>query len=227
MSRPRGPQGRLSLQELAPASAAARSSAHEQSGQSAYAVPPSASSIAAAIVNLAIIAKSPLLDWRSRSWTKFAKSLQSVAPTDARPEIGPVSAKQNPNLQIGALADQASVNIETIRYYERLGLMPAPARTTGGRRVYDRMHVQRLTFIRRSRELGFSLADVRKLLCLVDDADVDCCTIRDITVHHLSDIRGKIASLKRLERALRTMTVACRPGAQMSCPIFDALSGNA
>ncbi|MBI1213461.1 MAG: MerR family transcriptional regulator [Alphaproteobacteria bacterium] len=130
-------------------------------------------------------------------------------------------------LQIGDLAQQTSVNIETIRYYERRHLMPEPARTPGRRRVYDGTHVRRLTFIRRSRELGFSLADVRLLLELADKERIDCCAMKDMTTRHLADIRGKIASLRRLERALKTMSDACNPGDQVSCPIFDALSAGA
>lgn len=123
---------------------------------------------------------------------------------------------------IGKLATETGVNIETIRYYERVELLSAPARTEGGHRVYDADHVQRLTFIRRSRELGFSLDDIRTLLAL-SDGKRDCAA-KELTLRHLADVRGKIASLKRLERALKGMTEACKPGDQKSCPIFDALS---
>jgi MerR family mercuric resistance operon transcriptional regulator len=124
---------------------------------------------------------------------------------------------------IGKLAAETGVNIETIRYYERVGLLAAPPRTRGRLRVYDRHHAQRLTFIRRSRELGFSLDDIRTLLDL-SDGRRDCAA-RQLTLRHLDEVRGKIASLKRLERALKGMTEACKPGDQHSCPIFDALSG--
>ena len=123
---------------------------------------------------------------------------------------------------IGKLAAETGVNIETIRYYERVELLSAPARTDGGHRVYDEDHVQRLKFIRRSRELGFSLDDIRTLLAL-SDGKRDCAA-KDLTLRHLADVRGKIASLKRLERALKGMTEACKPGDQNSCPIFEALS---
>jgi len=124
---------------------------------------------------------------------------------------------------IGKLAAQTGVNIETIRYYERVGLLAAPPRTRGRLRVYDQQHAQRLTFIRRSRELGFSLDNIRMLLDL-SDGKRDCAA-KQLTLRHLDDVRGKIASLKRLERALKGMTEACKPGDQDSCPIFDALSG--
>lgn len=127
-------------------------------------------------------------------------------------------------LQIGAVAEQTSVNIETIRYYERQGLLPLPSRSAGGRRLYDVLAVQRLSFIRRSRELGFSLVDTRELLRLADDQRTDCRKVRTLAVHHLDDIRGKIASLEKLERALATLTDACRPESDGACPILAALS---
>jgi MerR family mercuric resistance operon transcriptional regulator len=117
---------------------------------------------------------------------------------------------------IGKLAAATGVNIETIRYYERVALLPAPARTTGGHRVYDAGHIQRLAFIRRSRELGFSLEDIRALIALSDDKGD--CSAKELTLRHLANVRGKIASLKKLERALRGMTDACKPGNQNSCP---------
>jgi MerR family mercuric resistance operon transcriptional regulator len=125
---------------------------------------------------------------------------------------------------IGKLAAETGVNIETIRYYERVGLLAIPPRTRGRHRVYDEHHAQRLTFIRRSRELGFSLDDIRALLDLSDSGKQDCAA-KELTLRHLDDVRGKITSLKRLERALKSMTEACKPGDQKSCPIFDALSG--
>ncbi len=125
---------------------------------------------------------------------------------------------------IGALADRTGVNIETIRYYERVGLLPPPPRTQGRHRAYDERHAQRLMFIRRSRELGFSLDDIRTLFQLADGGNSACGAAKDVTLRHLLDVRGKIASLKRLERALKDMTSACVPGNQLSCPIIETLS---
>jgi MerR family mercuric resistance operon transcriptional regulator len=127
-------------------------------------------------------------------------------------------------LMIGTLSDHTGVNIETIRYYERAGLLPPPPRTQGKHRVYDEFHIQRLAFIKRGRDLGFSLDDIRALLRLAENGDTACATTKGITLRHLADIHGKIASLKRLERALKEMTDACAPGTQRSCPIIDALS---
>jgi MerR family mercuric resistance operon transcriptional regulator len=129
-------------------------------------------------------------------------------------------------LLIGRLADRTGVSIETIRYYERIGLLPAPPRTQGRHRAYDGHHVHRLVFIRRSRELGFSLGNIRMLLQLVDHGDRACASAKEITLHHLVDVRGKIASLRKLERALKQLTKACTPGKQLSCPIIDALSAS-
>jgi MerR family transcriptional regulator, mercuric resistance operon regulatory protein len=133
--------------------------------------------------------------------------------------------KRPPPLMIGALAASTGVNIETIRYYEREGMLPAPPRSEGGQRLYEDSHVQRLTFIRRGRELGFSLDDIRALLQLVDTSDTTCSlSAKEITDRHLADVRGKIASLKKLERALKQMTAACTPGVPLPCPIIEALS---
>ena len=88
--------------------------------------------------------------------------------------------------------------------------------------MYDQHHVRRLTFIRRSRELGFSLDNIRTLLEL-SDGKRDCAA-KELALRHLDDVRGRIASLRRLEKALKRMTEACKPGVQDSCPIFDALS---
>jgi len=86
--------------------------------------------------------------------------------------------------------------------------------------------VQRLCFIRRSRELGFSLDDIRTLLGLAENGDMACSDTRDMTLRHLADVRGKIASLRKLERALKAMTDACQPGSQRPCPILDTLNAS-
>ena len=82
---------------------------------------------------------------------------------------------------IGSLSRRTGVHIETVRYYEREGLLPEPPRTPGGHRVYDEVHVRRLNFIRRGRELGFTLGEIRQLLALVDENDFTCDEIKEIT----------------------------------------------
>lgn len=127
-------------------------------------------------------------------------------------------------LTIGALSQRTGVNIETIRYYERIGLLPPPFRSEGRRRLYDDHLVRRLQFVRRGRELGFSLDEIRALLRLVDQNGLGCAEAKDITLGHLADVRGKIADLKKLERVLTRMADACDVNQLRQCPILDALS---
>jgi MerR family mercuric resistance operon transcriptional regulator len=127
------------------------------------------------------------------------------------------------SLTIGKLAEATGVHLETVRYYERIGLMPRPARTGGGYRSYEPGHVGRLNFIRRSRELGFTLDEIRGLLRLVDGHRYTCAQIHEITVRHAGDVRRKIADLRRLERVLTAMAAQCEGGQVPECPIVDAL----
>lgn len=126
-------------------------------------------------------------------------------------------------LTIGAVSRRTDCNVETIRYYERIGLLPRPPRSAGGQRAYDAPHVRRLRFIRRGRELGFTLAQVRQLLALVD-RDATCAEVRVITLAHLGEVRGKIADLRRLERVLADTARRCRGGRVPDCPVIEALS---
>lgn len=123
----------------------------------------------------------------------------------------------------GELAQRSGCNIETVRFYEKQGLLPAPPRTAGGHRDYDREHLKRLTFIRRSRELGFTLDNVRSLLTLVDGSDWTCAEVRAMTLEHLADIRRKVGDLERLAEILEDMASQCDGGAVPACPIMDAL----
>ena len=126
-------------------------------------------------------------------------------------------------LAIGALSRRSGVNIETIRFYERIGILPKPPRTQGGHRVYSRDHLKRLSFVRRSRELGFTLDEVRGLLELVDGGRYTCAEVKTITLNHLADIRRKIADLRRLERTLSDMAGKCKGGRVPECPVIDVL----
>ena len=127
---------------------------------------------------------------------------------------------------IGLLSAKTCVNIETIRYYERIELMPAPPRTEGRQRVYDAGHLKRLTFIRRTRELGFSIEEIRGLLRLVDGGSYTCAEVNEIAVQHLDDIRRKVADLNKLSRVLGKMASQCSKGQVPECPIIDALSSD-
>ncbi len=126
-------------------------------------------------------------------------------------------------LPIGAVSRRTGVKIETIRYYERSGLMPSPPRSEGGHRLYGQDHLRRLAFIRRSRELGFSIEEIRTLLALVDGGDYSCAEVKAVSDRHLVDVRQKIADLRRLERTLEEISSQCDGGATPECPIIDAL----
>jgi MerR family transcriptional regulator, mercuric resistance operon regulatory protein len=117
--------------------------------------------------------------------------------------------KPKDGLPIGELSKQSSVNIETIRYYEKIGVMPAPHRSANGYRVYSADHLNRLNFVRRSRQLGFSLDEIRGLLRLVDGDAYTCAQVRELTLDHLVEIRRKIADLKRLKRVMEKMAAQC------------------
>ncbi|RKZ36199.1 MAG: transcriptional regulator [Gammaproteobacteria bacterium] len=125
---------------------------------------------------------------------------------------------------IGKLSKRTNVHIETIRYYERIELLPKPARTVGGQRIYAVDDVRRLVFIRRSRELGFSLQEIRNLLALVDGGDATCAEVKDLTIRHLIDVQDKIADLRKLEGVLQDMAAKCEGGEVPECPVIEALS---
>jgi MerR family mercuric resistance operon transcriptional regulator len=128
-------------------------------------------------------------------------------------------------LTIGELATRTSCGRETIRYYERIGLLARPARSTGGHRIYDSAAGRRLAFIRRSRDLGFSLDQVREMLGLVDRGTVDCAEIKETGERQLDHVRRRIADLRRIERTLDDMTRQCGAGRRPSCPIIETLLG--
>ncbi len=128
-----------------------------------------------------------------------------------------------PHVGIGALSEQTGVKIETIRYYEREGLLPSPPRTSGGHRSYSEDHLKRLTFIRRSRELGFSMAEIRELLALVDGGSYTCGEIKTLTLDHAQSVRSKITDLQRMEKMLVEIASGCAGGTVPDCPIIDAL----
>ena len=131
-------------------------------------------------------------------------------------------------LTIGKLAGLSGVNLETIRYYERIGLMPEPGRTEGGHRLYEPAHRQRLAFIRRARELGFGIDGIRALLGLAEPHRRSCEEVRLIASDHLQDVRTKIADLVRLEAILAGTVERCRDtAAAPSCSVLDLLEAAA
>lgn len=124
---------------------------------------------------------------------------------------------------IGAMSRETGVNIETIRYYERIELMPKPDRTAGGNRQYTHDHLQRLAFIKRSRELGFSIEEIRAMLTMVEQDDVTCGEVHAMTMEHLKSVKEKIRHLRKLERALSGMAAECAKGDVPECPIIETL----
>jgi MerR family mercuric resistance operon transcriptional regulator len=126
-------------------------------------------------------------------------------------------------MQRAELARRTGCNLETVRYYEKVGLLPEPPRTAGGYRNYDATHERRIRFILRARELGFSLHEIRELLHLVDERDQPCADARAVAAAHLDDIRAKIADLKRMERVLKEVVARCADGRQPECPLIETL----
>ena len=126
---------------------------------------------------------------------------------------------------IGQLAKHANCKVETVHYYEKTGLMPEPPRTEGGHRIYALPHVKRLNFIRRSRELGFSIEQIRELLKLIDEPDHSCGEVKAIAMLQVKNAQQKIDDLKRLKLALNKMVSQCKESGNAidDCPIIDAL----
>ncbi len=129
-------------------------------------------------------------------------------------------------LRRAELARRTACNLETIRYYERIGMMPHPPRTAAGYRVYDKGHVSRLRFILRARQLGFSLDDVRGLLTLVDGGTQTCAEVKERTEAHLANVVAKIRDLKRIESVLAATAAQCSGDAVPECPVLEALSSS-
>jgi len=127
-------------------------------------------------------------------------------------------------LKRAELARRSGCNIETIRYYEKTGMMPDPPRTASGYRLYNDSHVARLRFILRARELGFSIEDIRGLLGLVDGSTQTCAQVKARTERHLADVRIRIADLQRIERVLDQTAKRCSGDEVPNCPVLEALT---
>ncbi|HTV34646.1 MAG TPA: helix-turn-helix domain-containing protein [Methylocella sp.] len=127
-------------------------------------------------------------------------------------------------LTIGDLAKRTDTKVETVRYYERIGLLPAPARTDGNYRSYDNDHLGRLSFIRRARALGFSINQVRDLLELADQRDRSCEAVDVIASQHLAEVERKIADLTALRDELADVIKRCKHNTIADCRIIEALA---
>ena len=137
--------------------------------------------------------------------------------------MGASTAAQANRLTIGGLSQLTGVNIETIRYYEKIKVLPVPSRAANGRRMYGPMEHRILAFVRRSRELGFSLDEVRALLRLGGPEKASCREVREIAANRLDDIRAKIADLRKLERLLAKTVAQCTGTTAPECPVLDIL----
>lgn len=127
---------------------------------------------------------------------------------------------------IGHLSRESGCKVPTIRYYEQIGLMPAPARTEGNQRRYRRDHLERLTFIRHARELGFTLDDVRDLLQLSQHPQAPCERADDIATRHLASVRDRIRRLQLLEAELARVADGCAADAVADCRVIELLSNH-
>ena len=137
--------------------------------------------------------------------------------------MGAITASRAEGLTIGKLSQLTGVNIETIRYYEKIKVLPAPLRADNGRRVYGAMERRILAFVRRSRELGFSLDEIRTLMRLGGPERASCREVREIAAHHLDDIRARIGDLRKLERLLAKTVAQCTGTTAPVCPVLDIL----
>lgn len=126
----------------------------------------------------------------------------------------------------GDLARATGCNIETIRYYEKTGLLPDPPRTDAGYRIYSAAHATRLRFILRARELGFSMEDIRGLMGLEDGAAPTCAEVKERTERHLADVRAKIADLRRIEKVLSVTAARCSGEDVPDCPVLETLENS-
>jgi MerR family mercuric resistance operon transcriptional regulator len=126
-------------------------------------------------------------------------------------------------MPIGELSRRTGVHIETIRYYEKIGMVPPPPRTEAGRRVYGASEERTLSFIHRARELGFGLDEIRALLALGGPGMATCSDVCTIASRHLTTIRSKIVDLQKLENYLAQTMSQCSGAAVPDCAVLDAL----
>ena len=127
-------------------------------------------------------------------------------------------------MKIGELANATATNVETVRYYEKIGLLAPPARSASNYRSYGTEHLARLSFIRRARDLGFTLEAVRELLTLSDDKAQSCEAVDGIAKVHLTEVERKIGDLSALREELNRVVGSCRHGTIADCKIIETLA---
>lgn len=126
-------------------------------------------------------------------------------------------------MKISEAAAASGCHLETIRYYERIGLMPPPPRTASGYRAYRPEEVERLRFITRSRDLGFSLEEIASLLHLAENARLSCEEVDQLARRHLHDITARLQDLRRMESELKRVIRSCSGGVRAQCTILQTL----
>lgn len=135
---------------------------------------------------------------------------------------------QDLNLTIGTMSARTRCSVPTIRYYERIGLLPSPERASNGHRYYREVDLKRLTFIKRCRDFGFPIEQVRELTDLFEDGDRACVEVRELAQAHLDEVRAKLAEMRELEASLAAFVcscdTACSGGLTKDCVIIDDLS---
>ncbi len=134
-----------------------------------------------------------------------------------------ITSSRDDTFSIGELSKHSGVNIETIRYYERIKMLPPPPRTASGRRVYGPAEKRTLAFIRSSRDLGFTLEEIRALLALGGPERASCTDVHKIASAHLASVRSKLSDLIKLESILAETVAQCSDGATPDCPVLDIL----
>lgn len=127
-------------------------------------------------------------------------------------------------LAIGDLARQTGTKVNTIRFYEEIGLLPRPMRTASGRRTYDATDARRLSFIRHGRRLGFSVEEIRSLLALSDEPERDCAEAAAIARQHLRNVEERITRLQTLRVALASVAASCDGGRAADCRVIEAIA---
>lgn len=138
--------------------------------------------------------------------------------------MSPNSRPSGSTVPIGLVSRRSGCSIDTIRFYEKTGILPQPRRTEAGRRVFDESDIARITFVRRARELGFSLDEVRGLLALAEGTGDSCDQVRSLARHHLDEIATRIADLTTMQTVLDALVAQCAQGTNPTCPLITALS---
>jgi len=138
--------------------------------------------------------------------------------------FGPLSRLAKQSVPIGIVSQRSGCSIDTIRFYEKAGVLPQALRTESGRRTYNEGDVARITFIRRARELGFSLDEVRGLLALAEGSGDACEQVQSLAQYHLNEIVTKIADLTTMQTVLGALVTQCAEGNNVACPLIAALS---